>query len=677
MQEKFGFYSNYHLQEFSPYITEKSCQLLIIGAGAAGIMSAITASKAGIKDIVIISKVLPINSHTASAKGGINASLGNVAEDNWLWHAFDTIKGGDYLADTDAVEILCQNANDAIIELEHFGVVFSRSEDGKIAQRAYGGQTSEFGKGKVAYRACYSKDKTGYTILNSLYQQALKLNIKFLSETLVVDLLADKATNKCYGCIAIDHNSGKVIAIESLTTIIATGGYSQIYRNSTSSTICTGDGTALAFQNGIALEDMEFVQFHPTGIAGYGFLISEATRAEGGYLLNCNGDRFMKNYAPNLLELASRDVVSQAIASEINEGRGCGEDKKYINLDLRHLSKKTLEEKLPGVVELVKKFLKIDPQESLIPICPSAHYNMGGIPTNTRCQVINFNEELLEQNLEIGSGNNQQSCFSNLFAIGEAACVSVHGANRLGCNSLLDLLVFGKIAGNEAVKIAQNLANQGNITPGLTGLKEKMLARMANVFAVIVKISQLGQQEKNKIGIKINQIKLELQENNSNNLAVFRNYQSLKQGLDNNLQYQEKLQEIFSFSDAESLTRSSKQNKTTIDKTTIELSWNQLLIDYYELQNLIDNAIASNISAIKREESRGSHFRQDFPLRNDKDFLAHSLVIKCREEEFFEQNSNIKINLANYQQYYKFALTKVRNHSNFSELNIQPTTRKY
>ena len=396
-------------------------------------MAAISALNKGAKNIAVISKVIPTNSHTVAAKGGINAALSNVQNDNWKWHAYDTLKGSDYLADSDAVELLCKKAEEAVVDLEKMGVVFSRDQNGKISQRAYGAQTLDFGKGGFANRACYSKDETGHTILRTLFEQALKRGVKFFSEFFVSDLLIEDKS-LCHGCLAIDLNLGELVVFESQMIILATGGYSQIYKNTTSSLICSGDGSAHVFAEGLELQDMEFVQFHPTGIYGNGFLITEAVRGEGAYLLNSKGERFMQKYAPKMMELASRDVISQAMSSEIYQGLGAGKDKNHLYLDLRHISHEVLKNKLPGAVEVVEKFLRLDVKKDLIPVAPSAHYTMGGIPTNLDCMVLNGEKEV-----------------AGLMAIGEAACVSVHGANRLGCNSLLDLIVFGKIAGEKSV----------------------------------------------------------------------------------------------------------------------------------------------------------------------------------------------------------------------------------
>lgn len=569
-------------------LTRKHFDLIIIGSGGAGLMAAIAAADAGVKNIAVISKVIPTNSHTVAAKGGINAALGNVAADHWKWHAFDTIKGSDYLADADAVDLLCQGAASAIIELEKMGVVFSRDADGKIAQRAYGGQTTDYGNGGIAYRACYSKDKTGQTILHTLYSEALKRNIKFFSEFFVTDLLIENIDNlqpqkQCYGCLAIDLNEGKLVVFESAVNIIATGGYSQIYRNTTSSLICTGDGGGLIFKEGLPLQDMEFVQFHPTGIANQGFLISEAARGEGAYLLNGDGERFMKNYAPKMMELSSRDIISRAIATEIIAGRGCGAAKNYINLDLRHLSEETLNKKLPGIVEIAKNFAKVDVCKDFIPIAPTAHYTMGGVPTNIDCVVLDFDNKEVE----------------GLMAVGEAACVSVHGANRLGCNSLLDLIIFGKIAGKKSAEKI-NLFNQKNISAKPNFAIKIAEKKNLELQKLLERKFDFAQEK------TIYQIKTEIQNINEKYLGVFRSQKFLELAMADI----ERLYEVFK--------NLSIKNKT--------LLWNEELVGYFELNNIFLNSFAAVYSALRREESRGAHYRDDFSAKNDAKWMKHSLV---------------------------------------------------
>ena len=639
-------------------IINQKFDLIIIGAGASGLTAAINAYKSGVRNIAVISKVLPINSHTASAKGGINASLGNVIKDDWKWHAFDTLKGADYIADSDAVEILCKNAKEAIIELEHLGVVFSRNEDGYIAQRAYGGQSTDYGKGGVAYRACYSKDKTGHTMLSALYNQALKLNIKFFSEFFVSDLLLtqkdDIKTSGCHGCVAINLNSGEINIFNSLATIIATGGYSQIYKNSTSSLICSGDGAGLLLKLGYLMQDMEFVQFHPTGIAGFGFLITEAVRSEGAYLLNSEGERFMKNYAPKMIELASRDIVSQAMATEIHQGRGCGDKKDYIYLDMRHFSQETFLNKLPGVVELVKKFLNLDVGKDLIPVAPSAHYNMGGIPADNNGAVLDF--KMIDNQLV-------ENKINGLFAIGESACFSVHGANRLGCNSLLDLLVFGKMAGDHCAKIINQL--QSEKTKHFDDINNLIASKIDNLKTILCK-SPISSDDKKHFSLS--SLKIDLQKNNDKNLSVFRNQSLLVEGLKANFNFYKKLKTyIFS-------------NKN--------LLWNQELIDYLELENLLLNAIATNISALHRLESRGAHYRSDFNYRDDDKFLAHSLVGIKKIDKIIAEDLNIdllidlteSVNIIGNSignSNYQFLLRKVRNYTEIEELKLIPSPRNY
>ncbi len=556
-------------------LTTKQFDLVIIGSGGAGLMAAISAFDAGVKKIAVISKVAPTSSHTVAAKGGINAALGNVAKDDWKWHAYDTIKGSDFLADKDAVDILCKGAAEAIIELEQMGVVFSRDAQGKIAQRAYGGQTSDFGKGAIAYRACYSKDKTGQTILHTLYNEALKRDVKFFGEFFVTDLFIENKA--CFGCLAIDLNQGEFVAFESATTIIATGGYSQIYRNTTSSLICTGDGSALVFKIGLPLQDMEFIQFHPTGIANKGFLISEAARGEGAQLLNANDERFMKNYDAKMMELSSRDIIARAIASEIIAGRGVGAQKNAVYLDLTNLSEDTLNQKLPGIVELAKNFAKCDARKDRILVAPTAHYTMGGIPTNLDCEVVDFND-----NTVLG-----------LMAVGEAACISVHGANRLGCNSLLDLIIFGKIAGKKSSQLIKNNP-QKNISNLIN-------AKLADVKNILNKNSSQNFEQN-----YLSQIKIDLQAINEKHLGVFRNHNLLEKGYN--------------------LLIALYKNYKNYTIKNKNLLWNDELILYFEIENLFLNSFATFYSALERKESRGSHYRSDFATK-DENWHFHSLVI--------------------------------------------------
>ncbi len=579
--------------------TNHNFQVIIIGAGGAGLMSALSCVNRGIKDVAVISKVFPTQSHTVAAKGGINAALGNISGDNWAWHCYDTIKGADYLADHDAVEFMCKAAPQAIIDLEKMGVVFSRNGDGKIDQRIYGGQKTNFGKGDLAHRACFSKDSTGHTILNTLYQQCLKKGVKFFSEFFVTDLLispwfeeedhysslfnkecgwenkqrASEVHNKqCFGLTAIDLASGKINVFKSAITILATGGYSQIYQHTTSSDICTGDGNAFVLKEGLQLQDMEFVQFHPTSLYGTGLLISEAARGEGGYLVNGFGEKFMSKYAPNYGDLASRDVVARAIATEVYEGKGGGENKDQVYLIISHLGEKKIKEKIPTVLEIASSFSKVDPLIEPIPIAPAAHYTMGGVPTNLNCEVL-YNDQKV----------------SGLMAIGEAACASVHGANRLGCNSLLDILVFGNLSG----KVASDLINQGLNQYQNNQIIDSKLNRIQEILA------QKGDQSSLLIKAKSKELVEKF-------IGVFRNKDLLEQGLASLLELKKQLKFV------------EIKNKNLI--------WNDEIVEFIQTENLLLQAIATAYSGLQRKESRGAHFREDFPNRDDEVWLQHSLV---------------------------------------------------
>ena len=547
--------------------------VLVVGAGGAGLRAAVAASENGAK-IVCISKVPPTRSHTVAAQGGINAALGNRGADNWQWHAYDTVRGSDWLGDQDAIALMCENAPAAITELEQMGMPFTRDEEGQIYQRAYGGQKTDFGKGGLAYRACAVADRTGHSLLHTLYAQALRQHVEFFIEYTALDLIFDEQ-GKCLGLLAWEMESGDLHVFQAHTTILATGGFGQIYAATTASTICTGDGNAMVLRAGIALQDMEFIQFHPTSLYGSGILITEGARGEGAYLTNADGERFMQRYAPNSMELASRDVISRAMIQEILAGRGCGEKKDHLHLRLEHLQADMIDGKLPSIKEIVRTFARLDIHSQPIPILPAVHYTMGGIPTNSQSQVIKVGGEIVE----------------GLFAIGETACTSVHGANRLGCNALLELVVFGKAAGEMAASGTAKHKSHKKITA-------EMLERQ---------LSRLNKLQHAKGSFRPNKIRKELQQIMQSHGSIFRKHDVLAEGV-------EKLGNLW------------KILGSDVQVGDNSLVWNNDLLEALETDNLLRLAMVTINSALNRTESRGAHFRADFPKRDDENWLAHSLV---------------------------------------------------
>jgi len=547
--------------------------VIVIGAGGAGLRATLGLAEAGLST-ACITKVFPTRSHTVAAQGGISASLANMGEDDWRWHMYDTVKGSDWLGDQDAIEFMCKEAPQAVIELEHYGVPFSRTPEGRIYQRPFGGMTTHYGKG-IAQRTCAAADRTGHAMLHTLYQQSLKHQAEFFIEFFAIDLIFERGA--CRGVVALELATGQLHRFRSHMTILATGGYGRAYFSCTSAHTCTGDGGGMVLRAGLPMQDMEFVQFHPTGIYGSGCLITEGARGEGGYITNSRGERFMERYAPNAKDLASRDVVSRAMTVEIREGRGVGEHQDHIHLHLEHLGPEVIHERLPGIAETTRIFAGVDVTREPIPVLPTVHYNMGGIPCNYHGEVVN------------GAAANPDTVVPGLMAVGEAACVSVHGANRLGSNSLLDLVVFGREAARHCATIVK------------PGTAHAPLPADAADFAV----SRLDKLRHAKGERPTAAIRLEMQKTMQRDAAVFRTAKTLQEGV-------AKLAGTF---------RSFEQVQVT-DRSLI---WNTDLIETMELENLLLQATATIVSAENRHESRGAHAREDFPDRDDTNWLKHTL----------------------------------------------------